>query len=82
MTAALGGLEAIEFLGGIGENAANVRADACAPFAFAGVRIDPEHNATLPGDGLISAADSTVPVLRIHTREDWMMAIAASTSIR
>jgi acetate kinase len=76
MTAALGGLEAIAFLGGIGENAAGVRRDACAPFAFAGVRIDPERNATT-GDALISSDGSAVPVLRIHTREDWMMALAA-----
>ena len=77
MTAALGGLEAIAFLGGIGENAAGVRRDACAPFAFAGVRIDSGRNGRAAGDALVSSDDSAIPVLRIHTREDWMMALAA-----
>lgn len=81
MTAALGGLEAIAFLGGIGENAAEVRRDACAPFAFAGVGIDRERNGTT-GDALISTGDSAIPVLRIRTREDWMMALAARAAIR
>lgn len=76
MAAALGGLEAIAFLGGIGENAAAVRADVCASFAFAGVRIDAARNADPTGDGVVSA-DGSIPVVRIHTREDWMMALIA-----
>jgi acetate kinase len=82
MSAALGGLEAIAFLGGIGENAAGVRRDACLPFGFAGVRIDPERNDRATGDAIVSSSDSTVFVLRIHTREDWMMALAAFAATR
>lgn len=77
MTATLSGLDAIAFLGGIGENAATVRANVCAPFTFLGAVVDPTRNASARGDGLISAIGSNVSVLRIHTREDWMMALAA-----
>ena len=80
MIAALGGLDAIAFLGGIGENAAGVRAEACAPFAFAGVQLDPSRNAAPVGDALVSSDASRISVFRIHTREDWMMALAATSA--
>lgn len=78
MCAALNGIEVLTFLGGIGENAPVVRTDVCASLAFAGVRLDPAANAAPSSDALISAADSTVRVLRIRTREDWTMALAAA----
>ena len=62
---------------GIGENAASVRADACAPFAFLGAVVDPVRNANPHDDAVVSADGSRVSVLRIRTREDWMMALAA-----
>jgi acetate kinase len=77
MTATLAGLEAIAFLGGIGENAAGVRADACAPFAFLGASVDAGRNADPRDDAVISPDRARVAVLRIRTREDWMMALAA-----
>ena len=79
MTATLCGLDAIAFLGGIGENAANIRADVCAPFAFLGAAIDPPRNADPRADAVISTEGSRVKVLRIRAREDWMMALAART---
>ena len=80
--AALGGCEAVAFLGGIGENAAQVRADACAPLAFLGVAIDARRNAAPAGDAVISPPDARVPVVRIHTREDWIMALGAAAVFR
>ncbi len=77
MIAALGGVEALAFLGGIGENADAVRADACAPLAYAGIALDPERNRSAAGDALLSVPSSRVPVFRIHTREDWAIALAA-----
>lgn len=79
MTAALAGLDAIAFLGGIGENSSEIRAAACAPFAFLGAGIDVTRNRTAAGDVLISSPGARVSVLRIHAREDWMMALAALT---
>lgn len=79
MIAALGGLDAIAFLGGIGENSAEVRGAACAPFAFLGVELDAARNASPAGDAVVSPPGAHVTVLRIHAREDWMMALAALT---
>lgn len=45
LAVALGGLDAIAFTGGIGENAAVVRAQICSRLGFLGVTIDPEGNA-------------------------------------
>ena len=44
MAAALGGVDAIAFLGGIGEHMPEVRADVCAGLAYLGARIDAERN--------------------------------------
>lgn len=74
MLASLGGLDALVFAAGIGENCALVRDLACRRFAFLGVKLDPERNARPAGDCDISAADSRVKVLVIHTEEDWEIA--------
>lgn len=77
MTAALRGLDAIAFLGGIGENAPLIRARACARFGYLGVHVDEARNAEPPGDVVISPDGAAVAILRIHTREDWMLALTA-----
>ncbi len=74
MLATLGGLDALVFAGGIGENSADVRAAACASFAFLGLKLDLQKNAQSPADQFISAADSVVPVLIVSTQEDWAIA--------
>ena len=74
MIATLGGVDALVFTAGVGENAPNVRAAACEAFAYMGLRLDLDQNADHPRDRLISAADSTVKVLVIHTEEDWAIA--------
>jgi acetate kinase len=74
MLASLGGLDALAFTAGIGEHAAAVRAAACEPFAFLGLRLDSEKNAQSRLDLDIAAPDSTVRVLVIHAQEDWEIA--------
>lgn len=74
MLATLGGLDALVFAGGIGENSADVRAAACASFAFLCLELDLQKNAQSPADQFISAADSAVPVLIVSTQEDWAIA--------
>jgi acetate kinase len=44
MAAALGGIDALVFTGGIGEHDAQLRADVCEGLAWAGVRLDPARN--------------------------------------
>lgn len=72
LTAALGGLDAIVFTGGIGEHAGPVRAAACKQLAWLGIDIDPIANAR--NDQRISTPASRVDVLVIPTNEEWMLA--------
>ncbi|HXZ04478.1 MAG TPA: acetate kinase [Ktedonobacteraceae bacterium] len=74
MLASLGGLDALVFAGGIGENAAEVREAACEGFTFLGLKLDAQRNAQSPADQVISAVDSAILVLIIHTQEDWEIA--------
>jgi acetate kinase len=73
MLAILGGLDALVFAGGVGENSAAVRAAACKSFEFLGLKLDPQKNNASPADTNI-AADSALPVLIVHTEEDWAIA--------
>ncbi|ACK67836.1 acetate kinase [Rippkaea orientalis PCC 8801] len=74
MLASLGGLDALIFTAGIGENAAIVREKACQGFSFLGLKLDLEKNANSPVNIDISTPDSTVRILVIHTQEDWAIA--------
>ncbi|MFI5282074.1 MAG: acetate/propionate family kinase [Candidatus Dormibacterales bacterium] len=85
MAASMGGLDALVFTGGIGENAPAVRAAAVAGLAFLGVEIGPTLNASLGTDADISAPAAQVPTLVVKSREDVEMArevrrIVSSTS--
>jgi acetate kinase len=70
--AALGGLDTLVFAGGIGENAATVRARVCAGLEFLGIDLDEKRNTV--NAGLISAAASRVAVRVMHTDEEQMIA--------
>ena len=68
MMAVLGGLDALLFTGGIGENSARLRRDVCGPLAFAGVSIDEAKTESPDVD--VSIASSPVRVLVVRARED------------
>ncbi|MGQ9869208.1 acetate kinase [Leptodesmis sp.] len=74
MLASLGGLDALVFTAGVGENSAPVRAAACQNLAFLGLKLDSDKNNSHPVDQDIAAPDSTIRVLVIHTQEDWAIA--------
>ena len=74
MLATLGGLDALAFTAGVGENAIAVRECACEGFDFLGLKLDLEKNASSPIDQDIAATGSAVRVLVIHTEEDWAIA--------
>ncbi|MEQ1473227.1 MAG: acetate kinase [Candidatus Acidiferrum sp.] len=74
MAAALGGMDALVFTAGIGENSAEVREAACAKLAFLGVQLNPATNAACAPDQDISAAKSQVKTLVIRAQEDWAVA--------
>ena len=72
LAAALGGLDLLVFTGGIGEQAAAIRAEACDGLAHLGVAIDSRRNDS--NDDTISAADSRCSVRVIPTNENLMVA--------
>ena len=77
MIGVLGGIDALIFSAGVGENSDEVRAAVCDNFAFLGVKLDQARNAgSLDEDQDIAAADAAVRVLVIHAQEDWMIARA------
>ena len=76
MAAALGGLDALTFTGGVGENAALVRQRAAAGLGFLGVTVDQEPNNRGSGDRDIAEPGARVRVLVIAAREDLEIARA------
>jgi acetate kinase len=70
MAAALGGLDAVAFTGGVGERAAEVRAAAAEGLAFLDVAVDAGRNAAVSGDADVGAAGARVRVLVLRARED------------
>ena len=78
MTAVLGGIDALVFTGGVGENSAPVREALCKRMEYLGIRLDRDKNAHIDGDLPIHAEASSVPVLVIHAREEWEIARACS----
>lgn len=72
MVAALGGLDAVVFTGGIGEHAASIRARVCRAASWLGIDFDAESNER--GGPRISHASSRVSVWIIPTNEELMIA--------
>jgi len=72
LVAALGGVDAFVFSGGIGANDAATRSEVIAACAWTGAALDPGRNAA--GGNLISAGSSRVPVWVIPTDEERMIA--------
>jgi len=70
MAAAMGGLDALAFSGGVGEHAPAVRAGAATGLAFLGVGVDRAANEDGPGDRDVTADGSAVRTLVVAARED------------
>ena len=70
MAAALGGLDALVFTGGVGEHAPEVRARTAAGLGFLGVELDAEANAHATADAEIGAPDARARALVVTARED------------
>jgi len=71
----LGGLDALVFTAGIGENGSAIRAAVCANLEALGVRLDAGRNAACAAtEAVISTADSTVKILVIPANEELVLA--------
>jgi acetate kinase len=70
MAAAMNGLDALVFTGGIGEHQPPVRAEAAVGLTFLGVAIDEARNNATYADGEITAPGAAVRTLVVTARED------------
>ena len=75
VNAAMGGVDAIIFTAGVGENSASQRLAIASGLEFMGVKMDAEANNVRGKEVEISAADSKVKVLLIPTNEELMIAM-------
>jgi acetate kinase len=75
MAAALGGIDALVFCGGIGENSRLVRSMVCARLDWMGIEIEPLLNAA--NAPVISSPLARTSVLVLPTNEEWIIARAA-----
>ena len=72
--AAMNGVDAIIFTGGVGENQINIRKGICERLGFMGVEIDEEKNNIRSEEKLVSKDSSKVRVYVIPTNEELMIA--------
>lgn len=82
MLASLGGLDALVFTAGVGENSAVVREKTCQGFEFLGLKLDLQKNQASPVDKDIALPDSAVGVLVVKTQEDWAIACQCWQAVR
>ncbi len=73
-TVTLGGLDALVFTGGIGENSSGLRREVCRGLECVGVNLDSELNKAPHADCDISSEGTPVRILVIHTRENLLIA--------
>ena len=73
--AAMGGVDAIIFTAGVGENGPELREAITSGLEFMGVKLDAEKNKVRGEERIISTEDSKVKVLVIPTNEELMTAM-------
>ena len=73
--AAMGGVDAIIFTAGVGENSKSQRMEIASGLEFMGVKMCEKANDIRGEEAVISAADSKVKVLLIPTNEELMIAL-------
>ena len=73
--AAMGGVDALVFTGGIGENSTLVRKEVCSDMEFIGIEFDEEANNNVNGESIITKPNSKVKAMRIPTNEELVIAL-------
>lgn len=81
MAAAMGGIDALVFTGGVGEGSPRVRAAAASALAFLGVEIDPQGNLAADGDTSLAASSAAVGLLVVAAREDLEIAAQVRATV-
>ncbi len=72
--AAMGGLDVLVFSGGVGENSHQLREAICAEMEFLGIMLHDSYNKEALRDSIISAPESPVKILMVHTDEETIIA--------
>ena len=80
--AAMGGVDAIIFTAGVGENGPDTRANAVAGLEYMGVKLDAEKNNTRGKEVDVATDDSKVRVLVIPTNEELMIAMDTAALVK
>ncbi len=80
--AAMGGVDAIVFTAGVGENDKAIRSMVCQGLEYMGVKLDAAANDVRGKETVISAADSKVKVLLIPTNEELMIAMDTAELVK
>ena len=70
----LGGVDAITFSGGIGENSVEIRSGVLKDLSGFGIELDEGRNRSLKGEGVISTDSSRVKVLVVPANEETIVA--------
>ena len=77
--AAMGGIDAIVFGGGIGRNSSSVRALALENLEYFGIKLDQKKNESAIGGDNIAASDSAVSIFVVDTNEEIIVARKAKS---
>ena len=70
----LGGVDAITFSGGIGENSADIRAAVLKDLAAFGIELDEDRNRSIAGEGAIAKSGAPVSILVVPANEELIVA--------
>ena len=82
MLVALGGLDALVFTGGIGENGANIRAAVCSGLSELGISLDETKNRSSKGEVRLDATDSRAQIWIIPTNEELIVARQTASALK
>ena len=80
--AAMGGVDAVIFTAGVGENGPETRESACAGLEFMGIKIDPEKDKVRGKEMDVSTDHAKVRVLVIPTNEELMIAMDTAAIVK
>ena len=80
--AAMGGVDAVVFTAGVGENSATLRAKIMEGLEFLGLKLDPEKNDVRGKERIISTDDSPNAILLVPTNEELMIALDTARLVR
>ncbi len=70
----MGGVDAVVFTAGIGENGIKFREEVCENMEFLGMKIDPAKNNVRGKETIISTPDSRVTIMVVPTDEEMVIA--------